>query len=301
MPAEGGFICGDSRDVAGLCLFHGQLARNGTLSACKLLEQFRTDRQQVAACQRQDLIGAAETGTHDLGRVAELLVIVIDLAHGTHAGIVFAAVRHGVPFLASLLLVPIENAAHERGDQLRAGLGTSHCLRQREQQRHVAADVLALQDLGSADAFPCRGDLDQHALACHATLLVQADQVARLGNGGLGIERQTGVDLGRHAAGHDGQDLAAECDQELVHDAIEPRIAVVITHGLFQQRAVFRLLYRLENQRRIGSRVLWLVLLHQLEVAGVGHYRGELPQLFKLVHDWVPSEGEAIVTAWRVA
>ena len=90
------------------------------------------------------------------------------------------------------------------------------------------------------------------------------------------------------------------CD-ELIHDAIEPRIAVVIAHSLFQQRAVFRLLYCLENQRRIGGRVLWLVLLHQLEVAGVGHYRGELPQLFKLVHDWVPSEGEAIVTAWRVA
>ena len=43
-----------------------------------------------------------------------------------------------------------------------------------------------------------------------------ADQLAALGHGSLGIERQGGVDLGRHAAWHEFQDFGAEGDQQAV-------------------------------------------------------------------------------------
>ncbi|MNW03690.1 hypothetical protein D3C71_1996610 [compost metagenome] len=54
---------------------------------------------------------------------------------------------------------------------------------------------------------------------------------------------------------------------------------MMVAHSLLEQGPIFGFLHRLENQGRIGGRVLRRVLLHQLEVAGIGHYRGELSQL----------------------
>ena len=79
-----------------------------------------------------------------------------------------------------------------------------------------------LELLGGADAFPGAGDLDQDPLAVDAGLLVQADQPAGLGDGRLGVEAEAGVDLGRDAARDDLEDLAAEVDEQLVHERLGP-------------------------------------------------------------------------------
>ena len=54
--------------------------------------------------------------------------------------------------------------------------------------------------------------------ATDARLLVHADQLAGLGQGALGVETEPGIDLGGDAAGDDLEDLAAEVDEELVHE-----------------------------------------------------------------------------------
>ena len=64
-----------------------------------------------------------------------------------------------------LLLVPVEDAAHERRDELDAGLGAGHRLGEGEEQREVAVDALLLEFGGGLDALPGGGDLDQDALA----------------------------------------------------------------------------------------------------------------------------------------
>jgi hypothetical protein len=58
---------------------------------------------------------------------------------------------------------------------------------QAEEQRQVAVDAFLLQDLGGLDAFPGGGDLDQHALAADAGLVVLRDDVAGLLDGGLSV------------------------------------------------------------------------------------------------------------------
>ena len=52
-----------------------------------------------------------------------------------------------------------------------------------------------------------------------------------------------------------------------------------VAHRLFQQRPVFRLLHGLQDQRRIGGRILRRIGFDRLEVAGVGHDGGELLEL----------------------
>ena len=71
-------------------------------------------------------------------------------------------------------------------------------------------DPFALQLFGGADAFPGAGDLDEDALAADPGLLVQADELAGLGEGALGVEAEPGIDLGGDPAGNDLEDLAAE-------------------------------------------------------------------------------------------
>ena len=67
--------------------------------------------------------------------------------------------------LAGRLLVPVEDAADEGRDERHLRLGAGDRLVQAEEQREVAVDALLLEDLGGADAFPGRRELDQDALA----------------------------------------------------------------------------------------------------------------------------------------
>jgi hypothetical protein len=58
----------------------------------------------------------------------------------------------------------------------------------------------------------------------------------------------------------------------------------VLGHGLGQQRRVLGLLRGLEDQAGVGGGILRRELGHLVEVAGVGHDGGVLPELVQLVH-----------------
>jgi hypothetical protein len=243
----------------------------------ELVEELGADRQQVAAAEPLDLVGLAEARTHHLGRVAELLVVLVDPRHRGDAGVL---VDRDVGE-AALLLPVVVDPADEGRDQRDPGLRAGDRLGEAEQQRQVAVDPLALEDLGGADAFPGAGDLDQHAVPGAAVRLVERDQAAGLGQRRLGVEAQPRVDLGRDPAGHDVEDRVAERDEEPIEGILG--VARRAERGL-DQRRVRRIGGRLQDQRRVGRRVLRAVFLDRGDVAGVGDDHGVLLQGFEVVH-----------------
>ena len=58
----------------------------------QLSQQFGRDGQGVTASQSEDLPRVAEACAHDDGVVAVLLVIVVDLSDGQHAGVLLGLV-----------------------------------------------------------------------------------------------------------------------------------------------------------------------------------------------------------------
>ena len=81
--------------------------------------------------------------------------------------------------------------------------------------------MLGLQDVGSLDALPGGGDLDEDALLGDADLLVELDDVQGLVDRGLGVEGEAGVDLGGDLAGDDLQDLLAELDEKVIQGGVD--------------------------------------------------------------------------------
>jgi hypothetical protein len=59
----------------------------------------------------------------------------------------------------------------------------------------------------------------------------------------------------------------------------------VLLDGLVEQGPVFGLLHGLEDQRRVGGRVLRLGNAELLEVTGVGDHGGPLAEGIELVHE----------------
>ncbi len=260
-----------------------QGARQGRIAGAQLGQQFGGDGQQVTAGQCHDLARVAKTRAHDLGGDAEVLVVLVDGAHGTHAGVVGAGHGGLVPLGAGLLLVPVVDAAHEGRDQLHLGLSAGHGLAEREQQREVGVNAAQLQLARRLDAFPGGGDLDEHAVDVHAFGLVQLDQALGTCHGGRGIEGQARIDFSGDTARNGVQDLAAEAHQHAVHDLVEAA-ALVLGHGGTHQRCVLGLLHRLEDERGIGGRIPRLELGQLVEVAGIGHHGRVLSKRIKLVH-----------------
>ena len=174
---------------------------------------------------------------------------------------------------AARLPVPVVDAADEGRDERDAGLGAGHGLREAEQQRQVAVDAVALEALGSADALPGARDLDEHAVARDAGGFVELDQPARLDLGRLGVEAEPRVHLRRDAPGDQLQDAAAEAHEQVVDDLAEAGVRVSARRrrrdGLVDDRPVARILGRLEDQARVGRRVLRLEAGDGLDVAGV--------------------------------
>jgi len=73
-------------------------------------------------------------------------------------------------------------------------------------------DAFFFQHLGGADALPGGGNLDEHALAADANLVVLRDDAASLGDGAGGVIREASVHFRRDAPWDDGQNLFAEGD-----------------------------------------------------------------------------------------
>eukprot|EP00754_Rhynchopus_humris_P018783 Rhum_TRINITY_DN14614_c20_g1::Rhum_TRINITY_DN14614_c20_g1_i1::g.104443::m.104443 len=257
-------------DVERLRLLRVQLRLEGRVVLRQLVQQGRSDGQVVAARQVLDLVGVAEGRAHDDGLVAELLVVVVDLRHALDTRVVQA--REVLRRLRRL--VPVEDASHERRDQRHARLRARHRLREGEEQRQVAVDALGLELPAGLDALPRGRELDEHAVLRHAGLLVQRDDLARLGDAAVLVEGQAGVHLRRHTLRHVLQDLQAEVDGQLrrrlvKHLSLRLAVLAAVRHGVRRQRLVLLLARGGEQQRRVRGGVLRLVLRDELEVRGV--------------------------------
>jgi hypothetical protein len=170
---------------------------------------------------------------------------------------------------------------------LNAAFCASHCLGHAEEEGEVAMDAFFLQDFSGFDAFPGGGDLDQHALAIRASSFVEADDLAGLVEGGLGVKGETSVHFGADAAWDDLEDLLAKVNEDAVDHGIHQSIAgeaaaLHVGHAFVDEAAILGLLCSSQNQRGVGGGVLGLVSLHGLEVACVCDYHGVLLQLIKL-------------------
>lgn len=79
-----------------------------------------------------------------------LLVVVVDGLHRLDTRVFLGGV---VPLVGGL--VPVEDAAHEGGDEESAGLGSRDGLHDGEHKSQVGVDVvLRLQDVSSLNALP---------------------------------------------------------------------------------------------------------------------------------------------------
>src|SRR5579883_3268995 len=96
---------------------------------------------------------------------------------------------------AAGLEVPVKDAADERRDQEYARVGAGRRLHEREEQREIAVNLLALEHLRRADALEGRCDLDQDAIAGNAARLAGRNDGARLVDRRPGVEGQIGVGL----------------------------------------------------------------------------------------------------------
>ena len=253
----------------GVEFFHERLGARGEFA-----EERGADREQVAAGQFGDLALIAEARAHDFGLVAELFVVVVNLRDGNHAGILGRRVilfRRGLP--------PVEDAPDERRDELHFRLRAGHGLGHGKKQREIAVDAFLFQHLGGFDALPRRSDLDQNAVAREAGLFIERDELAALGDGARGVERQARVGFRRDATGDDLEDFETEGDEDAVHRGVHIRRS---GDGLIHDRGVLRLGRGGEDERGIRGRVLRLESAHGLEIARVGDDLGEFLERIEL-------------------
>ena len=248
-----------------------------------MIQQFGRDGEQIASGQFRDLVEVAETGPHHLGAVAEGLEVVEDAGHGDHTRIF----RTRIGITTGFRLEPIENATDERGDQGDSCLRAGHGLTEAEQQSEVAVNAVFLKHLGSLDALPSGGDLDQNALVADAGVVVETDQLAAFFNRGIRVIAEAGIHLGGHAAGNDLENLFSEDDADLIeslmHHVLNRGVVTDQPAGgaqsLIDQILISGDLCGSENQGWVGGGVAGSELTDRLQVSGICHHdrhRGEL-------------------------
>jgi hypothetical protein len=131
------------------------------------------DGKVVAASKLSDLAGVAERGTHNNSLVTELLVVVEDALDGNDTRVLLLGV-----LLLGAGLEPVEDATNEWRDEESTSLGSTNGLNEREHERQVAVDaVVSLENLGSFDALPSRGNLDEDAFLGYALFLVELFEI----------------------------------------------------------------------------------------------------------------------------
>lgn len=91
------------------------------------------------------------------------------------------------------------------------------------------------------------------------------DDVQGLVDAGLGVEGDAGVDLSRNPAGDDLKDLTAELNEQVFESGIRllvDSLAILLARGdgRFDQAGVFRHLGSGQNQGRVGSGIMGLIL-----------------------------------------
>ena len=143
--------------------------------------------------------------------------------------------------------------------------------------------MLRLELARRLDTLPRRRDLDQHALARDTDGFVQLNQLDGLVDRRARIERQASIDLRRHAARDDLEDLFSERHEQAVYGMLHDLLAAMalglgILDGRCDHPGILLLLHRSEDQRWVRRCILWLVHGNRLKVARVRDDRRELLQ-----------------------
>mmetsp|Transcript_26344 Transcript_26344/g.67050 ORF Transcript_26344/g.67050 Transcript_26344/m.67050 type:complete len:337 (+) Transcript_26344:509-1519(+) len=258
---------------AGVTALGQQLAGQRVSAALQLAQQLRRDGDVVAPSQLPDLPRVAEGRGHDDRLVVVRLVVRVDAPDRQHAGVLCGRVVAAV-----LGLVPVQDAAHKRGDERGARVSARGRLCKREEQRHVAVDALLLQLAARLDALPGGRNLNVDALWVHPLLAVQLHQAQRLVVRGARVIGQVRVNLGRHAPRHNLEHLSTQVHRQRVSHT--SKWALGVMGGVFAlgtcmvlqdvMCAVARL-HSLEHEGWIGGAVPGLVFLDQLNIACVSN------------------------------
>ncbi|MND57152.1 hypothetical protein D3C80_482750 [compost metagenome] len=219
-----------------------------------------------------------------------LAKVLQDAAHRVHARLFIRRINNVWIGLA----VPIKNAPYERRDQISPHFSAGPRLDEVEDQRQVALDAVRLQHFRSTHAFPGGGQFDQDAVPTDTGLFVQLDQAPGLGNTRHAIEGKTGIHFGRHASRHKLKNLFAHRNHQAVAGFINGILdadaqATHVTQDLFDQSVVLTGLHCLQNQRRVGGRILRRKAADRVEIAGIGYHNAVLSQLFKQVGHFLGS------------
>lgn len=94
---------------------------------------------------------------------------------------------------------------------------------------------------------------------------IYLDDTQGLVDGGLGVEGESGVNLGGDLAGDDGENLTAELDQQAVESVVDlavdvAALSLAVGNGSIYQLGVLGLLGGGQDERRVGGGILRLVL-----------------------------------------
>jgi hypothetical protein len=93
-------------------------------------------------------------------------------------------------------------------------LCTGNGLSKAKEKSQVAVDlVVTLELTRSLDTLPGGRDLDQDTVLVDTLGLVERNELLGLGLGGLLVEGETGIDLGRDTAGNNLEDFLAKVDE----------------------------------------------------------------------------------------
>src|SRR4030095_7215785 len=158
-----------------------------------------------------------------------------------------------------------------------------------EQKCEIAVDAFLLKKFGCPDALPGAGDLDQDAFTRHALLLIQRDELARLGNRRRGIEAQARGDLRGDTAGHHFEDFTSEQNKKTINESSRHLIVAAAAlkrkfGSLFHQAPVGRHLGGVKKKRRIGGGILRPVPSNGLNITGIRYNCRVFLQRFKQCH-----------------
>ena len=148
-------------------------------------------------------------------------------------------------------------------------------------------DAFAFEDFRRADAFPRRGDFDQDAFAPDAVLFVKFDELVRLGDERLGVERKIRVGLGRDPARNNLQNFQSRTGPanrprcgtaDLLPPALDLLSAMALSTSHWYSGICAAL--KISDGLVVASRGAYC--LSECKIAGVGDDHGELLQLVKL-------------------
>ena len=102
------------------------------------------------------------------------------------------------------------------------------------------------------------------------------DNAEGLGDTGVSVERESGVDLGGDFAGNDLENLLSELDKESIKDGINLVVNVLalcvvlaVLDSVVNELGVLLLLGSSQDQRRVGGGILRLVLVNGSKVTRV--------------------------------